>query len=157
LEAIATSREAEDVTWIFTDSQSSSVLGTASARQYQAAAVQCGSPFISVILHCELHENLRRAVRPDRGNGTNTKLTDVGILRSIREKEDIFHFADEYELELDVTHLAASETAGRIREHVDRIHQLGSMSKGSQGWRSRQEPHPADQRQPGCFGPPSLS
>ncbi|KAI0388383.1 hypothetical protein F5Y17DRAFT_222191 [Xylariaceae sp. FL0594] len=121
LKSIAAAKSTRDVTWIFTDQQSSSESGSSSARDYQnAAAMRDGSPFVSVILLCELDENLKRAAAgKDRGNGSNnTKLTDLDMLRDIREREDIFHFEDDYELELDVTHLSASEAASKIYEHI---------------------------------------
>ena len=86
---------------------------------YLNAAEVCGSAFISVVLHCELDENLERAVGGDRGKGSNTKLTEVDVLRSIREEEDIFLFKNGNELELDITHLSPSEAAGRIHDHVN--------------------------------------
>jgi len=118
LTSIATARSTRDVTWIFTDQQSSSNLGSSSAREYQNAASVRGSLFISIILHCQLEENLKRATGEDRGKGSNTKLTDLDILRSIREREDIFRFQDEYELELDVTQLTSSEAAAAIHDHI---------------------------------------
>lgn len=72
-------------------------------------------------MNCDLEENLQRAVGGDRGVGTNTKLTDLGILQHIRETEDIFHFGDENELELDVTLLSPFEVAGKIYDHIGRI------------------------------------
>ncbi len=57
----------------------------------------------------------------DRGNGSNTKLTDLDILRSIREEEDIFHFKDGNELDLDITHLSPSEAAVRIHDHIAEV------------------------------------
>ena len=118
---IATATSTRDVTWIFTDQQSSSNLGSSSAREYQNAASVRGSPFISIILHCQLEENLKRATGEDRGKGSNTKLTDLDILRSIREREDIFRFQDEYELELDVTQLTSSEAAAAIHDHIGTV------------------------------------
>lgn len=121
LKSIATARSTSDVTWIFTDQQSSDDLGSSSARDYQDAAAVRGSPFVSIILHCGLDENLKRAAGGDRGIGSNTKLTNLGILRSIREGEDIFHFRDEYELELDVTLLSPSEAASEIHHHITKV------------------------------------
>ncbi|KAK2028999.1 hypothetical protein LX32DRAFT_673173 [Colletotrichum zoysiae] len=118
LTSIATAKSTRDVTWIFTDQQSSSDVGSSFARDYQNAARLRGSPFISIILHCDLEENLARATGVDRGKGSNTKLTTPDILRSIREREDIFRFRDEYELELDVTQLSPIEAAARIRDHI---------------------------------------
>ncbi|KAK3945477.1 hypothetical protein QBC46DRAFT_250246 [Diplogelasinospora grovesii] len=120
LTSLATSTSTRDVTWIFMDQQSSSNLGSSSTRDYQNAAAVRGSPFISIILHCELDENLKRATGEDRGKDANTKLTDLGILRSIREREDIFHFKDEYELELDITRLSPSEAAAKIHDHISK-------------------------------------
>lgn len=115
---IVAAKSTRDVTWIFTDQQSSSTLGSSSARDYKNAAAERSSPFISIVLYCELDENLKRIAEGDRGKGSNTKLTDLGILRSIREREDIVHFKDEHELELNVTYLSPSETAGKIYEHI---------------------------------------
>ncbi|KAI1326340.1 hypothetical protein F5Y16DRAFT_400409 [Xylariaceae sp. FL0255] len=125
LEAIATAETIRENTLIFTDSQSSSELGTSAARDYKTAAESCGLPFLSVILHCGLEENLNRAMGSDRGNGSNTKLTDLEIIQAIREKEDLHRFRDTYEMELDVTNLSPNEAATHIYEHVNKILQNG--------------------------------
>ncbi len=65
----------------------------------------------------------------DRGNGSNTKLTDLDILRSIRDEEDIFHFRDGNELDLDITHLSPSEAAVRIYDHVVEILRKDSAAR----------------------------
>ena len=111
----------QDITWIFTDQQSSSQLGRSAAKDYQDAAALRGSTFISVVLQCDVNENLKRVAGVDRGTGSNTKLTDLSVLRSIREREDIFHFEDENELELDVTYLSPSEAAGKISVHIAKV------------------------------------
>ncbi len=129
LTSIATAKSARDITWIFTDSQSSSGLGSSAAKEYQNAAVVRGSHFISIILHCDVDENLKRIVGGDRGNGSNTKLTDLDILRSIREEQDIFHFKDGNELELDITHLSPGEAAVRIHNHVAEFLRNDSASR----------------------------
>ncbi|KAE8380875.1 hypothetical protein BDV26DRAFT_289963 [Aspergillus bertholletiae] len=119
LKFIATAQSTHDTTWIFTDQQSSNVLGSSSARDYQNAAALCGSPFSSIILNRSLEENLQMAAKGDRGRiGSNTKLTDPSILRHSRENEDIFHFRIEYDLTLDVTSLSPSEAAGKVYEHI---------------------------------------
>ncbi len=121
LTSIATAKSTADVAFIFTDSQSSSNLGRSAATDYQDAAVARASPFISVILSCDPNENLKRVAGGDRGTGSNTKLTDLDILREIRETEDIFHFGDENELDLDITSLSPVEAAVRILQHVVRV------------------------------------
>jgi hypothetical protein len=116
LEAISTSSSTKDVTWIFTDASSSQT--AASAIDYQQAAERRGSPFFSIILQCSLDENLRRAESTERGGSTNTKLRDVSIIRSIREKENLHQFNDEFELLLDITYISAVEAAELIFRHI---------------------------------------
>lgn len=76
-----------------------------------------GLPFFSIVLQCDLEENLRRVQASGRG-GSNTKLTDISIVRNIREKEDIYPFEDNNELELDVTHIYPAEAAQLIFKHI---------------------------------------
>jgi len=129
LRSIAASTSTRDITWIFTDQQSSSPLGTSSARDYQNAATTRGSLFISIILNCEIEENLRRTKAEGRGGSANTKLSDVAIVRSIREREDIFHFGDANELELDATSLSPTQAAHAIFQHVE--HTLSASNTNS--------------------------
>jgi hypothetical protein len=104
-----------ETTWIFTDSSSEE---SATSLEYQAAAPVRGSRFISVILTCQVDENLNRITGPGRGGELNTKLTDIEILCQIRETESIFRFRNKEEIELDVTNLTASEAARWIFDHV---------------------------------------
>ena len=114
LDSIATSTSRKDTVWIFTDQQSSSENGTAAVKDYQRAAAKKGSPFVSVILQCDLEENIHRLSGSGRGVH-NTKLTDSDILRRIRDTEDIYHTGDKLELEIDVTHKPVQEVAGIIQ------------------------------------------
>ncbi|KAH7139960.1 hypothetical protein B0J13DRAFT_624768 [Dactylonectria estremocensis] len=118
LASLATSESTRDTAWTFPDQQSSSELGSSTAREYQTAAALRGPPFISIILSCELNENLKRAGSEDRGKGSNTKLTKLAILRSIRQQEDIFRFGNKAEMELDVTTLAPGEACWKVYEHI---------------------------------------
>lgn len=117
MDSIATSTSRKDNIWIFTDQQSSSETGSAAVKDYQRAATEKGSPFVSVILQCDLEENLRRLLGSGRGVH-NTKLTDSDILRHIRDTEDIYHVGDKLELEIDVTHKSAQEVAGIIKRFL---------------------------------------
>ena len=107
-----------DLTFIFTDSQSSDELGSSVAREYEAAAKKRGCPLISIILSCHLEENIRRLSSAGRGGSGNTKLTDLNVFRTVRETEDIFHFGGPMELELDVTESSATATAKKINAFV---------------------------------------
>jgi hypothetical protein len=111
------STDQQDVTWIFTDQQSSSPIGAASALDYRQAARSKGLSFFSVVLQCDLEENLRRVQASGRGR-SNTKLTDISIVRNVREKEDIYHFKDDNELELDITHISPAGAAQSIFKHI---------------------------------------
>ncbi|KAL8762088.1 MAG: hypothetical protein Q9184_001860 [Pyrenodesmia sp. 2 TL-2023] len=111
LDSIATSESLKDVTWIFTDSQSSDAVGSAAVADYIHAAHTKGSQLISVILTCAEDENSRRVKSEQRGG---TKLHDVDVLLGIRRTEDLYRFGGKAELELDVTLLSPIEAAHEI-------------------------------------------
>lgn len=116
--AIASSVGSRETTWIFTDQQSSNELGRSVALEYRTAAAQRGSPFLSVILTCEIEENRKRLVSGTRGDGSTTKLTDPDILNNIRMGEDIYRCGAETELVLDVTKVLPTDAASNILEHM---------------------------------------
>ncbi|KAG9503662.1 hypothetical protein J7337_003613 [Fusarium musae] len=121
LNEIATSECTKDKTWIFTDAREVSTAGEMGAKDYEAAAIKRGVSFISIVLECEIGENIRRAINPTRVASIGAKLTDETILRPILENEIIYRFRNETELVLDVTKLSSKEAALRIKEHVDRL------------------------------------
>jgi hypothetical protein len=94
------------------------------ARDYEEAAAKRGVPFISVILDCNLEENLKKLGNKDRGRST-TKLIDMGIVRAIREAEQIYRFGRVREREMDITCKGRGEAALEILEHVRRSCELG--------------------------------
>ncbi|KAK2051146.1 hypothetical protein LY76DRAFT_420300 [Colletotrichum caudatum] len=120
LHAIATRLDLEDTTFIFTDSRESSAAGSTGVKDYQRAAEVRGVPFISIILHCKLDENLRRLEGRSGGGESrlSTKLTDGEVLRRLRENEQIFRCGGELELELDVTDMKPGEAARVIVHHA---------------------------------------
>ncbi|CAF9902905.1 MAG: hypothetical protein ALECFALPRED_000064 [Alectoria fallacina] len=109
---------APHITYIFTDSQSSSDIGLATAQEYETSAKKRRCPFVSIILSCHLEENMRRLQAVGRGESTDTKLTDLDIFRSIRETEDVYHFGGPMELELEVTETSAAATAEKIHAFI---------------------------------------
>ncbi|KAH7166796.1 hypothetical protein DER46DRAFT_659426 [Fusarium sp. MPI-SDFR-AT-0072] len=121
LNEIATSEYNKGKTWIFTDAREASTAGETGAKGYEAAARKRGVSFLSIVLECEIEENIRRAINPARSRNVGAKLTDETILRPVLEKETIYRFGNENELVLDVTKLSAEEAALRIEEHVDRL------------------------------------
>ncbi|KAF5970483.1 hypothetical protein FBULB1_9680 [Fusarium bulbicola] len=121
LNEIATSEYTKDKTWIFTDAREASAAGEMGAKDYEAAARKRGVSFISIVLECEIEENIRRAINPTRVANIGAKLTDETVLRLILEKETIYRFGNENELVLDVTKMSSKEAALRIKEHVDRL------------------------------------
>ncbi|KAL8696517.1 MAG: hypothetical protein Q9201_007623 [Fulgogasparrea decipioides] len=118
LDSIATSTTLMDVTWIFTDSQSSDEVGSAAVADYIHAAKRRRSPLISVILTCNTDENLRRLQAELRGK---TKLNDIDVLLEIRESEDLYHFGGDTELTLDVTELSPVAAAQKILNFVTKV------------------------------------
>lgn len=118
--SIVTSPSTQDVTWIFTEWQSTDAEGSSAAREYLAAAQSRDSPFVSVILSCSEEENIRRMTSGDRGKA-NTKLTDIGILKLIRASVGAFHFGAEahLELEVDVSTMSVQDAAGNISQAVE--------------------------------------
>ncbi len=122
MQAIAKSESTTNITWIFTDQQSSDESGSAVVADYRKAASDRGSTLYSIVVDCSLQENLRRLQAPGRGGQANTKLTDERILLDIRQHEDIYHFGGDMELEIDTTESSPSETARRIFDFI-RQHQ----------------------------------
>lgn len=118
LSAIEAGKSVSHITWIFTDQAESDIKDTSSVLDYRDAAIKRDCPLISIILNCDLDEKLRRATSHGRVSGGNTKLTDPGIVRKVRDFEGIYHFKDKYELELDVTLLSSQEAAQEIWKHV---------------------------------------
>lgn len=121
LSTIATSEATQQFTWIFTDSRSSSLIGSTGAEDYRDAANRRGVPFISIILRCQLEENVARVLGEGRGAGFNTKLTDPEALKRIRQEEDIYTFGGPYELELDITNITPTGAAQKIYEHLVKV------------------------------------
>ncbi|KAL8715931.1 MAG: hypothetical protein Q9220_000598 [cf. Caloplaca sp. 1 TL-2023] len=115
LDSIAGSKSLVDVTWVFTDSQSSDEVGAAAVADYIDAARTRGSQLISIILTCSRTENVRRLGAEHRGK---TKLSDAHVLQVIRREEDIYRFGGDAELELDVTRLSAAIAAEKILDFV---------------------------------------
>lgn len=115
---IATAEEAQPTTWIFTDSRERSAAGATAAKDYQDAAHERGALFISIVLNCDLEENIRRMTCPKRESGQTTKLRDPKILRKIRDVEALHQSGGPNELHLDVTHISPGEAAEIIVEHI---------------------------------------
>jgi len=77
---------------------------------------------VSVILNCDMEENVRRLTSGKRGGGySNTKLTDESILRHIRGTEDIYHFGGKLEVEVDVTAKSPDTVATEIVDFIGEL------------------------------------
>ncbi|KAJ6257171.1 hypothetical protein Dda_8057 [Drechslerella dactyloides] len=120
----AASPEHASTTWIFTECQSNSHIGTSIAHEYLAAAQRRSSPFVSIILTCSLEENLKRLSHPSRKTTPRRKLTNREVLKAIRDEEVIHRFGDWIgvrELVVDVTRLEPEEAAVVIKSFLERI------------------------------------
>lgn len=121
LNLIATSESERNTTCIFTDSRCNSEIGSIAVKDYEDASKRRGVPFIPIIMTCDPDENARRVVDESRGEGNCTKLRNTGVLRDIRQKEEMYRFGDERELELDVTNLSPTEAAQKIVDHIMKV------------------------------------
>ncbi|KAF3936660.1 hypothetical protein ABW19_dt0207510 [Dactylella cylindrospora] len=125
LDSIATAApEHISTTWIFTECQSNSHIGTSISHEYLAAAQRRNSPFVSIILTCALEENLKRLSHPSRKTTPRRKLTNREVLKEIREQEVIHRFGDWIgvrELVVDVTKLEPEEAAVVIKSFLEKI------------------------------------
>ncbi|KIJ43276.1 hypothetical protein M422DRAFT_229085 [Sphaerobolus stellatus SS14] len=111
LSAITSSESHFITTYIFTGSH-------ASARQHSKHALSHGVPFISVILHCEEEEHMRRATQEER---QGKKLTDMGKLKEFRagERSRFEDMVGVKEIEVDVTSLQPNEAAKLISRMIN--------------------------------------
>ncbi|KAF3917500.1 hypothetical protein ABW21_db0205742 [Orbilia brochopaga] len=152
LESIAAaSPEHASTTWIFTECQSNSHIGTSISHEYLAAAQRRNSHFVSIILTCSLEENLKRLSHPSRKTEPRRKLTNREVLKAIRDEEVIHRFGDWIgvrELVIDVTKLEAEEAAVVIRSFLEKItfdqavDGAGSSGKDSLGKRGGKRSRP---------------
>lgn len=80
-------------------------------------AQQRGDAFVPVLLWCDLEENLRRVVSPDRK--LKKKLTKPDILKTTYEKYTIIHPNDHpNQIRIDTTDKTPEQTAQIIIDHV---------------------------------------
>ncbi|KAK6524290.1 hypothetical protein TWF694_005944 [Orbilia ellipsospora] len=118
------SQDHSSTTWIFTECQSTSHIGTSISHEYLTAAQRRSSPFVSIILICSLEENLKRLSHPSRKTTPRRKLTNREVLKAIRDEEVIHRFGDWIgvrELVVDVTKLEPEEAAVVIKNFLDKI------------------------------------
>ena len=123
LKPIAEDPKLRDTVFIFTDSQTEH--NDCVSDYTDLGLGEYGRRLYSVILHCELEENIRRLTLPGRGGTEDGKLTDVGILREYRRRGSILRFGDDDEIEIDITSLRPEGAARRIVEFVERREREG--------------------------------
>jgi predicted nucleic acid-binding protein len=133
---VSTRWSLRDTSFIFTDFQTRY---HDSARQipelYRDAAARRQFPFVSVVLTCELAENLKRVTR---GKRRGKKLKDGDRLREMREEGEIYLFEQDHELVLDVTNVTREEAAEEILEHAVRVAEAyrdSQVGRDSLSWR----------------------
>ncbi|EWC45850.1 hypothetical protein DRE_04857 [Drechslerella stenobrocha 248] len=132
----AASPEHLSTTWIFTECQSNSHIGTSISHEYLAGAQRRSSPFISIILTCSLEENLKRLSHPARKTTPRRKLTNREVLKAIRDEEVIHRFGDWIgvrELVVDVTKLEPEEAAVVIKNFLGKVALEQALESASGG------------------------
>jgi len=110
-----------ETAYTFTDFQSTDAVGSGVCKEVEVAANERGGAFVPILLKCEERVNLERLVSKDRAK--HGKLTDVALVRTFREKVEIYTFEKaENALELDVTDMTAEEAARRVLKHLVAIY-----------------------------------
>ncbi len=87
-----------------------------SIPRLSALATSRGGAYVPVVLRCDLDERLRRVVQPDRR--ALRKWIDPEGVAAYVARHDIVVPDSPHLLELDVTHLAADESAAAILAHA---------------------------------------
>lgn len=123
LHVISTSESTRKLNWIFTDARCTSDIGSEAAQDFKLAAEQGGATFIPVALSCDLEENVRRTVTRAGVNPKTTKLTNPDLVCQVRQEEVMYQFGGREELQLDITHLSASEAAQKVSQHLKSLSQ----------------------------------
>jgi hypothetical protein len=88
------------------------------ALEYRDVAAQAGRLFVPVYLRLSKEENVLRLTSSSRAASGTGKFIDPSVLLSIRDTCDLFEFSDVEALSLDVTELAAEESARQIYQHL---------------------------------------
>lgn len=88
-------------------------------QEYLAFAKASSRALISIRLESDLETNISRLTSGTRGQ-SDTKLTDVNILKSIRANEDIYKYGNAVDLEItyDTSGKTPSEVAKDIVEQI---------------------------------------
>lgn len=89
------------------------------ATEYRIAALESGRPFLPVYLICDVNTNLKRVNTIERIDSGTKKLTNVELVRELREKCELFRFDDCPGLTLDSTGASPLEIASKILDFVD--------------------------------------
>lgn len=107
--------------YIFTDNQSTDLVGASVCAEYAEVARRRGCVLVSVVLSCDEATNLQRVGSSERV-ARGGKLVDVSMLKLFRDKTVIHRFNKEdavgRTLEVDVTRLSPEESATIIFRYV---------------------------------------
>ncbi|EJD37085.1 hypothetical protein AURDEDRAFT_116932 [Auricularia subglabra TFB-10046 SS5] len=119
LKAILNSTEARGTTFIFTGSHGPRApAGVRIARDFERAAAERGSPFVSVRLSCAYDEHMARVTDPARVNAPYPKLIDPARVTASMGPDSVFRFGCEYEIDIDTTGMKPEEVAQKIADYV---------------------------------------
>ena len=112
------------LSYVFTDFQPNDERGQSIAKEYEAAATSRGSKFIPVIMSLDAVYNEARLLDNDRASEAAHKkgvLTDVRMLRLLREDVELHKFESAEELTLNVEGRTAPNAAVAIAGHIRKV------------------------------------
>ena len=85
----------------------------------EKATLARGGIFVPVVLTCDMEENRRRVVRPDRE--TNMKMTDADGLKDLYNDFDLLRYDHDNFFELDITSVTPANAAKAIIAHARKV------------------------------------
>ena len=121
-------------TYFFTDAQTEFNECVADYYQLSQPSEECpeGRRFYSVVLECEIEENVRRLLSPGRGEVGKGKLRDEAVLRDLSETMgQIWRFGGDNEIVVDATEKSAEEVADIVLTFVKQRHSIVAQSNTS--------------------------
>jgi hypothetical protein len=107
---------APDVPIVFTDALADDAGDAALFDEYRALARARLARLVAVVLDCDPEENVRRLI--EAGRAEQHKLTQVDVLRDLRNRYVLLRPDGVEKVELDVTRLSAEAAASAIMEQL---------------------------------------
>ncbi|PON27660.1 hypothetical protein TGAM01_v203427 [Trichoderma gamsii] len=122
LRSIYSEESASETTWIIVDQDYSQESKSFLAADYEFAAVSSHSPVISIIINYDLELSCKKAREDAKDSvANNAKADELEKIRDRCNKEQVFRFRNDYELEFEVTLMSPTMAAETVRAHIQTV------------------------------------